>query len=79
VDQDAKRSQLAPMFSWLSNRIPEYPDTLKLKMYAHIQKLGLRPHFELEPTDHPLSQEYHKGITPERVKDIMMRRLRSKD
>jgi len=26
--------------------------------------------------DHPLAQEYHKGITPERVKEIMMRRLR---
>jgi hypothetical protein len=34
-----------------------------------------RPNFELEPTDHPLSQEYHNGITAERVKEIMMSRL----
>ncbi|PYU18498.1 MAG: hypothetical protein DMG30_27510 [Acidobacteria bacterium] len=63
------------MFSWLSTQLPEYPDTLNLKMYAHIQELNSRPHFELESTDHPLSQEYHKGITPERVKKIMMERL----
>jgi hypothetical protein len=44
-------------------------------MYAHTQKPGLRPHFELERTDHPLSQEQYNGITPERVKEIMRERL----
>jgi hypothetical protein len=67
------------MFSWLSNNIPEYPDTLNLKMYAYIQEPSDRPIFELEPTEHPLSQEYHHGISPERVKEIMMRRLRDSD
>jgi hypothetical protein len=69
------RTSLSALFSWLSNRIPEYPDTLNLKMYAHIQEAGTRPNFELEPTDHPLSKEYHRGVTPERVKEIMMQRL----
>jgi hypothetical protein len=55
----------------LSTQIPGYADTLNLKMYARIEKLEWRPNFELEPTDHPLSQQYHKGITPERVKQIM--------
>jgi len=76
MDADPKRVDLPPMFSWLSTRIPEYPDTLNLKMYAHIQEPNLRPHFFLELTDHPLSQEYHKGISPERVKEIMLGRLR---
>lgn len=76
---DARRTELPAMFSWLSNQIPEYPDTLNLKIYARIQELGSRPHFRLELTDHPLSQEYHKGITPERVKEIMMSRLRAND
>jgi len=71
ADDDPKRVELSPMFSWLSTQIPGYPDTLNLKMHAHIEKLGWRPNFELEPTDHPLSQEYHKGITPERLKEIM--------
>ena len=75
VDDNANRAELPAMFSWLSTRLPEYPDTLSLKMYAHIQEPGLRPNFSLELTDHPLSQEYHKGIIPERVKEIMMGRL----
>jgi hypothetical protein len=79
MDENPERVKLQPMFSWLSSQIDEYPDTLNLKMYAHIQKPGQRPHFELEPTDHPLSQEFHKGITPERVKEIMMRRLRENE
>jgi len=73
---DPKRIELPPMFSWLSNQIDEYEDTLNLKMYLHIREPGERPTFELEPTDHPLSQEYQHGITPERVKEIMKRRLR---
>ena len=77
--EDPKRIELPAMFSWLSTQIPEYPDTLNLKMYAHIQEIGLRPHFRLEQTDHPLSREYHKGITPERVKEIMLARLRGNE
>ena len=76
MDRDPKRVELPAMFSWLSSRISEYPDTLNLKMYAHIPELDWRPNFQMELTDHPLSQEYHKGITPERVKEIMMGRLR---
>lgn len=75
MDNDPTRVDLPPMFSWLSNNIPEYPNTLSLKMYAHIQELRQRPHFRLELTDHPLSQKYHNGIAPERVKEIMLRRL----
>jgi hypothetical protein len=77
LDESEERVELPPMFSWLNNDIPEYPDTLAIKMYAHIQPLGQRPWFELEPTDHPLSVEYHHGISPERVKDISLRRLKA--
>jgi hypothetical protein len=59
------------MFSYLSNDIPEYPTTLNLKMYVHIQAPNLRPWMELEISDHPLSREYHHGITPARVKELM--------
>lgn len=76
MNENPKRVELEPMFAWLSNKIPEYPDTLNIKMYAHIQEPGWRPHFELEPTEHSLSREFWKGILPERVKDIMLRRLR---
>jgi hypothetical protein len=75
MDDNSSHVELPPMFSWLSTQLPEYPETLSLKMYAHVQEPGIRPHFSLELTDHPLSQEYHKGIAPERVKEIMMGRL----
>jgi len=75
ADNDPDSADLPPMFSWLSNWISEYPDTRNLKMYAHIQGPTSRPHFRLEPSDHPLAQEYHHGITPERVKEIMLKRL----
>lgn len=79
MDEDPKRVDLPSMFSWLSTKIPEYPDTLSLKMYAYQQEPGQRPNFELELTDHPLSQEYHHGIAPERVKEIMLGRLRGNE
>jgi hypothetical protein len=75
ADDAPKRVDIPPMFSWLSSQLTEYPDTLNLKMHAHIQAPNLRPHFELEPSDHPLAQEFHHGITPERVKEIMFHRL----
>jgi hypothetical protein len=75
MHDDPKRTELPTMFSWLSTKIPEYPDTLNLKMHANIQDPGWRPFFELEPSDHPLSMEYYQGISPERVKEIMFDRL----
>jgi hypothetical protein len=74
-DKNPKRSELPPMFSWLSSQIDEYPDTRSLKMHAHIRNPRLRPVFELELTSHPLSQEFHIGISAEKVKEIMLRRL----
>jgi hypothetical protein len=65
------------MFSWLSNSISDYPEA-DIKMQAHIQGGDLRPVFEIEHTNHPLAQEYHHGIHPRRVKEIMLNRLRSK-
>lgn len=79
VIDDPKRVELPALFSWLSNQIDGYPDTINLKMYAHIQEPGQRPNFELELTDHPLSREYHNGITAERVKEIMMSRLEGEE
>jgi len=75
MEDDPKRIELPPMFSWLSSNISDYPDTRSLKMFAHIQEPGTRPYFRLERCNHPLAQEYHHGITPERVKEIMLRSL----
>lgn len=77
LDEDPRRAELKPMASWLGSRIADYPDTLNLKMYAQIRKPGKRPLFRLERCDHPLVKEFYEGITPERVKEIMCRRLPS--
>lgn len=76
---DPKRVELPPMFSWLSTQISEYTGTLNLKMYAHVGDVDSRPDFQLEPTDHPLAQEFQHGITPERVREITMGRFAQVD
>jgi hypothetical protein len=73
--EDPRCLALPPMFSWMSTQLPEYPDTLNLRMYARVSALNMRPQFDVELTDHPLAQEYHNGILPERVKEIMRGRL----
>lgn len=75
TDQGGTHPEFPPMFSWLSNQIAGYPDTLSLKMYADIQKDNSRPNFRLQPSNHPLAQEFLCGITPERIKEIMISRL----
>jgi len=59
----------------LAYMIDEYPDTLNLKMYAQTQPVGAGPTF-LEMSDHSLAQEYHHGISAERVKEIMMKQVK---
>jgi hypothetical protein len=75
MNDDESRSDLPHMFSWLSTQISDYPETLSLKMYAHIQKSGMRPHFYLEESDHPLALEQRNGILPERIREIMLKRF----
>jgi hypothetical protein len=59
-----------PYPGWLSNRLPFYPDTLELKVRAHLQNGGQRPLLELELTDHPLAVDERKGMTWERAVDM---------
>ncbi len=75
ADEAELQPEKLQMFSWLSTRLPDYPDTLNLRMTALIQEIGTRPHFKLDAGDHPLVQEYYHGITPERVKELMLRML----
>jgi len=71
-DENSTDGEDGPMFSWLSSQIVGYPETINLKMKAHKSEPGERPRFELEPTDHPLSQEQQKGIYPERIRQITL-------
>lgn len=66
--QVAGREYDHPYFGWLSNEIsPFYRNTTNLKLHVHTQPLGIRPVFELEPTNHPLAVDQREGISWARV------------
>jgi hypothetical protein len=65
------RNDEPPMFGWLCNTIPIYPETISLKTNLHLRNDGLRPAIELEPTDHPLAVEQRNGISLDRVQEII--------
>ena len=70
------REREPPMFGWLSTALPTYePSTLSLKTMIHTQPVGIRPHVELEATDHPLAIEQREGITVARVQELAERLL----
>ena len=60
---DEFRSDEPPMFGWLSNSLPEYPETLNIACKVHLRDHGLRPVIELEPTDHLLAVQQREGIS----------------
>jgi hypothetical protein len=59
-----------PMFGLLSNQIPEYPDTLNLKLSLQTKKKNARPNATLEPTDHPLAVDQKNGMSLEKALKI---------
>ena len=60
-----------PRFGWLSNNISSYPDTTNLKTNLYMRGNGLRPLIKLQPNEHPLAVEQHRGITIQRVQEIV--------
>lgn len=64
------RSHFAPFFGWLNTQLDVYPDTLNLKTQVQMRDALMRPHIELEPTDHPLAVEQRKGISSDRIAQI---------
>jgi hypothetical protein len=68
-DQDM--SDWEPVFGYLSNRLPHYPDTLNLKLSVQTGARGARPTVLLEPTDHPLAIDQRDGISLEKLLEIV--------
>jgi hypothetical protein len=67
---DPRQTDIGPFLGWLSVRLPGYPDTLTLKVMAHVRDERMRPSFELEQSEHPLSAEHRLGMTMERLQHI---------
>ena len=66
-------------FGWLCNRLPGYPDTYALKLNVHPRSGGTRPYVVPEKGDHPLSIDFHNGITSERAAKIAQHVLHPSD
>jgi hypothetical protein len=56
---------------WISNVLPCYPNTLEVVGAAVLQPSNQRPVIELEPTDHPLYDDYRNSVSWERAIDIV--------
>lgn len=60
-----------PAFSWVSNNLPSYPSTREVMANVHMAPIGNIPHAVLnEEQDHPLSRDFHHGISMERAMEI---------
>jgi len=70
VFNEPHQSHVGPFFGWFSSRLPGYPETLSLKVMAHLRDDNTRPWFELEESDHLLSSDYRHGISIERLQEI---------
>jgi hypothetical protein len=55
---------------WLCNYLPYYPKTYALKTHVHPRIGGVRPYVVPESTDHPLSIDFHEGISVARAQEI---------
>ena len=70
VFDDRFHSHVGPFVGWLSNQLPTYPETLTLKIRAHLRDEDARPVFELEPTEHPLAIDHRNGISIDKLREI---------
>ena len=67
----AERDREAPFFGWLNACFADYAtEDLNLKTSVHLRNDGIRPFIEIEPTDHPLAIEQHRGISKNRLVEI---------
>lgn len=57
-------------FGWFCNSLPYYENTYALETQVRPRLNGLRPYLEMERTAHPLSIDFHEGISVERAQEI---------
>jgi hypothetical protein len=59
-----------PLFGWLSNRLPGYPETLHLKTNVSVRP-DQKPSIVLHRADHPLVREQREGMSLRRVQQLV--------
>jgi hypothetical protein len=71
------RETAPPMFGWLATELPTFAEpTVNVRTLVHTQPVGVRPHIEVEPTEHPLAVEQTTGITWDGLEQRVERLLR---
>ncbi len=58
-------------FGWFCNDLPYYENTFALKTHVHPRAGRDRPYIKLEDTSHPLSVDFHQGISIKRAQKIV--------
>ena len=69
-DSDAQ-GDLGPWSGWFSNGLKGYPDSLNIRCQVLPQDGGQRPQIEIAEAEHLLAQEQRRGITFDRVLDLL--------
>lgn len=60
-----------PMFGYLSNRLPDYLDTVGLHVSVQTQRKGDRPLLTVKTMDHRLAADQSDGISLENLLKIV--------
>ena len=70
---DPQQSRIGPMFGYLANRLPGYPDMLGMKADVLPQDDNQRPLLRLWPEaeGHPLCEDQVQGMTPNRLAALL--------
>lgn len=68
-EQPGRESE-PPYSGSLATLLPDYPETIGLKVRVHTRPVGLRPFIELESSNHPLVTEQRQGITMDRIQRL---------
>jgi hypothetical protein len=66
-----EQGDLGPWSGWFSNRINGYPDTINLKCMVRPRSERQRPRIELVQHGHPLTLDQQRGITFDRLLDLL--------
>lgn len=70
---DHDQSRIGPLFGYLANRLPFYPDTLNLELDVLAQDGGKRPILRIrdEHEGHPLHKDQAEGLDADRFAELL--------
>jgi hypothetical protein len=70
LDSFEEANPIGRYFSWLGSDLPGYPSLRGLKAMTQLQPGGNRPLVELETSEHPLSVDFHQGVSMARASKL---------